>query len=456
LFYIAKKTRKITESIILKILDSTNPKNQHYNIIFDMNTLVLDNFKKFRKHIQIQDVNELYPYVKQLYAEQLFDNVLKVCKLGIRYCNKLNLNKKTWFELMAQCNEKLAMNFGNSIMTPIYLVEARKYYQLSGNKLKEQEVNNNYEIASDNMNFQEQEFDFNIQPMIDSGKQIITIFKDKSIEEILIYLATSDLLLPIFEKVKEAANEMFEKDITHFICSGPIIFDSHNNITKKINSDEEHINYLYFENYRITLDISMMRLNYIILELIKSQKLSYNSLLSFFRKNSWFGSKLNKNTSLKEKISYSWLQLLGEPLREYFNQLIPYLDSNHKYKPSFILCIDSLTIKIEGIIRDLFTLNNIPTTKVEEDKNGLNITKEKDINILLHEARATEIFNKNDIAFFKFVLTENLGLNLRNKIAHSLIYPQEYSIQIINILFMIILKLSKYQITYNSDDTEKQ
>lgn len=454
MFYIAKNTKKVTETILFKILDTINLNNQNINIILNINNLIIDNFKIFRNHFNSQHITNLYDYTNKLYQDQKYDRILDLCELGIRYCNKLHFNKKIWFELMAQCNEKLAMNYENSVMAPIYLVEARKYYQLVGNKLKEDEVNKIYERASDNMNFQELAFDLNIKPMIDSGKKIVNIIKHKSIDEILIFLAMSDYLLPIVEHVKKDAKEMFEKDINHIICSGPVVYDSHKNISKKINSDEEYINYMYFESYRINLDITMIRLNYIILELIKSQKLSYYSLISFLRKNSWFGTELNKNISLKEKISYNWLQLLGEPLREYFNQLTLYSDFNQKYQPSFILCIDSLTIKIEGLLRDLFTLNNIPTTKIETDKNGLNITKEKDINVLLHEEFVTEIFNSNEIALFKFVLTENLGLNLRNKIAHSLIYPQEYSIQIMNILFMLILKLSKYEICFDSDNKE--
>ena len=69
---------------------------------------------------------------------------------------------------------------------------------------------------------------------------------------------------------------------------------------------------------------------------------------------------------------------------------------------------------------------------------------EKDIHGLLNEESLSNLFDEDDILFFKFLLVEKAGYNLRHKIAHSLLPYKEYSIEYLHLLFMSILKLGKY------------
>ena len=121
---------------------------------------------------------------------------------------------------------------------------------------------------------------------------------------------------------------------------------------------------------------------------------------------------------------------------------------NHNKNPMdqasevFILPIESLTLKFEGLIRHLVK------------KHGYNIYfrppdsldyREKDLNLLLNDATLEKFMDSDDIAFLKFVLTEKDGYNLRNKIAHALMSSNEYSPTYMHLLLLALLRISKYK-----------
>ena len=53
-------------------------------------------------------------------------------------------------------------------------------------------------------------------------------------------------------------------------------------------------------------------------------------------------------------------------------------------------------------------------------------------------------FVKDHLTMFKYVMSEKIGWNLRNEVAHSLLQIEDYSLDKVVVLFCLILKLSKY------------
>ena len=142
----------------------------------------------------------------------------------------------------------------------------------------------------------------------------------------------------------------------------------------------------------------------------------------------------------------NWLSLLAPSLFDYFTQM-DYWRISGNY-PSLVLCIDSLVLKIEGLLRDMFFFKGIATfTSKADKKHGKRITYEKELNALLNEKRISELFDPDDLLLFKFVLIEKTGYNLRHKIAHSLMLNAEYQVHYMHLLILILLKLGSYSLT---------
>lgn len=111
----------------------------------------------------------------------------------------------------------------------------------------------------------------------------------------------------------------------------------------------------------------------------------------------------------------------------------------------FTLSIDSLCPKIERILREMLHSVNASILKID----AKSATPKKESMILLDQLLdAVELNNfmtKEDINFFKYVLTKN-GLNIRNDSAHGLYNPTFYKSELglISgfIIFVVILRLA--------------
>ena len=73
---------------------------------------------------------------------------------------------------------------------------------------------------------------------------------------------------------------------------------------------------------------------------------------------------------------------------------------------------------------------------------------EKDITALLHEQSIMDFIGDDNLLFFKFLLIEKAGYNLRHRTAHSLMILNEYTIDLANLLFIAVLKLAQYDLTF--------
>ena len=136
------------------------------------------------------------------------------------------------------------------------------------------------------------------------------------------------------------------------------------------------------------------------------------SFLTSFSK-SWIS--IPKSIPSGEVIETCWIDFIYPSLKEYFNQIEMTL-LNPGYKPNFMLCIDSLSIKIEGMLRDIMKLKEEPTIKQVRDEHGRLVDREKDINDLLHEETIKEMIGEDDLLFLQFVFIEKAGLNFYGSI----------------------------------------
>jgi hypothetical protein len=96
------------------------------------------------------------------------------------------------------------------------------------------------------------------------------------------------------------------------------------------------------------------------------------------------------------------------------------------------------------MLRDICGFSGVTTYKFKTDKKGRTISQEKDIHELLYEEEVTKLIDKDDLLFFKFLLVEKAGYNLRHNVAHSLMTFYEYNIHFMNLLIMAVLKFGKY------------
>ena len=449
-YYINKSisvSKRITLSnvIIDAIKSYSNDSSSFFAIRASLLEIIIKYFKEFNNHIRKDVIEYLYEFGNLLIDKKRLHNAITIFEQGKKISLKSKFDEINWDERIAQTYELLIVEMGDAFPSIDFCRNAIEHYKLAKNVSKKTEMEKKYEEISSNLKFNAHEFKMNIKPVVDYAKALTKEALKLSTSDLLDVLTFDKELLPKYSEISLMTDKTM-KDSIHHLLANTVVFDSRGNEVMKVDTDEEKRNYEMINNYGIALSLKEVVFNMIILESIKTGKLTYESFYYYFIQRSWIGTQLEINIGTGGKLQYSWLKQVCEPINFYINQMSAYYSSNRKAIPSVILCIDSLTIKIEGLLRDILTLNNIPTVYHTTDNSGRKISREKEINVLIREPQLQSIFDDDELLLFKYVLIEQNGINLRNKVCHALIYEQEYQYTLMNLLIIIVLRLGKYVI----------
>jgi hypothetical protein len=108
---------------------------------------------------------------------------------------------------------------------------------------------------------------------------------------------------------------------------------------------------------------------------------------------------------------------------------------------SYILSIDSLVLKFEGLIREFSRLIGAQTIEIREDETEARISFEK----LLDNEKFKAVLPEDDVALLKFLFLSDY-FDLRNNIAHCFYRPKNYSSAIMLLLIAALLKLGNFEL----------
>jgi len=235
------------------------------------------------------------------------------------------------------------------------------------------------------------------------------------------------------------------------------IMDKFGNTVDVFYSDEEKEKYNFWNIYTFNFQIGTQTMHRFFIEAYKAGKLSYASVISFLE-NTWFNDVIVRNYH-GQTVDVKPIDTLRPGLKRLFEELDRFFADN-TYQCDFVTVTDSLTLKVEGLLRYFSEKIGIATFKTRQ-KGSDKLVMEKLLDDLLADiAHKPPLkpdqktnFDEEDRILIKYVLAEKAGLNLRNAVAHSLMDIFEYSFEHVVVLFCIILKLSKYKFIETKGDT---
>lgn len=432
--------------------------------IDDMKELSINTVKTSHMNILIKHAVEfLIKGIKnKKFNKSVLRGFIKICKMNIQKADNdianaeffINLGRQIsrvtngntfqWDLLQAKAcenemkrNEKLQ---NHNILASSWCKDAIKYYKLAKNKVKTDKLFKKYNELCKNLEFGTIESPpYNLQDDIAKMKNRIDNSNSIDVLRMLIH----EFVQPYQNNKKLAENNLKKFSLTSFI---PTTYtDIYGQVIGYASTDEENFKYELWKVYDIGLQMCSPLLFEYISYAIKTNKLNVNIILSYLN-TTWFGTVLKKQLSGEYALSYQWLEHIAEPIISYFDKIQKYLLDNN-FKLSFINEVDSLTLKIEGIIRDLAEFAQIESFSVRKfvnNKNGKLISNWKTLNDLLWDNNIFKIISKNDTWFMRYFLTDYSGL--RNDIAHCLLlspYQEQYRYGF-QWLLIILLRLSLY------------
>ncbi|MBL4710430.1 MAG: DUF4209 domain-containing protein [Flavobacteriales bacterium] len=376
------------------------------------------------------------------HKEAILLSGLEISKKGVDSSVKIN-------EAIALNYEELAenrMDDASRIIPVKYFGKALMYYEDANNQVKIEEIA--LKIANlrneQSLSYMQHRYDD------DNSKALMNYLREKAKkvlelnpEEIFTYLANGDdrEIFPDAEWVEESAKK--NKNESFLDTIPPSYIDINNNQSQGSDSDEDIHLRKVFENYGWYIGFSVNPFLYFLFTGgVENGKLSFRSFIEFVRDRSWLAQFFNERHGGGEDSPHSWLSLIAPSIQEFFIQFESHV-YEPKYNPGYILAIDSLAMKFEGILRTFAQFLNVKTVKYDRKIKG---TREMFIEELLLDDKVQNHFNESDRLLFKYILLRN-GMNIRNNIAHSFYRYSDYDLSKFLLIFLAVLRLGRYKIT---------
>ena len=449
---ISNSYKNIVKTEFLGLIKYDNAKDKQKNRLrISLINFILTHNKEFSE-LEFIEFRTICDFSGQeLYNLKIFHFAISFYELGLKIERKIGKNIAYWINKIGECYESqmnVSLNNNNHLAALSFCSDAIHQYHLISNTEKIEELNTIFNEIKNKQEFTKFSQSIDLKETVYEYKKIVAEIIQHLGEEIIGFLASNDeFLIPNSKSIKEFSSKL---DTEHPLSSlfPTTLIDANNNPVKHLTKKEDIARYHFLEQYKLFLESSnRIFIKILLFEGIKQEKIKFNDFKNFFIKNSWLGKPLPIKLINNEIVEYSWLDLLFPSFYEYYKQveLNIFFPS---YNPSFILSIDSLILKIEGLIRDFFRINKIITTIQNQDGSF----QEKDINQLLHDPKILEFFTEDEVEFFKFILIEKGGYNLRHDIAHSLAKPWNYSWDFMNYVILIILRIGQYQIHINEEE----
>ncbi len=440
--YIAQKINykidKCKQGFLDLLFDDKYPIEEKEGFFIMLIHPILDLKKIFDKN-DLEKIEDLcFDISKKLFEEKKYHPSIYRCKDGLKISVRTGANKHNWNLLIAQNYEEMG-KVRNDLYKSTCFEKSAYFYGIVKNKEKQNELKKLYKEATKNIKLSSIQREFKID--FDKINEFSDEVSKQDIPELIMRL-THQFVVPYEELEKIIKFDKYGADLEKIGIA--ITIDNRGHTAQIHCSDEEKHRRRLLHILNISNQETM---NVIFQSLIKSivkGKLSIEIIMAYFSSTAWFGKNMDRKV-LSEEFSTNWLNLIYPSISQFFYQF-EMLINYPIYEPNWVLFIDSLTLKFEGLVRDYCELLGIVTHKTVRHKNG-DITKEKDINDFLIEPKFVEKVGKTDAIFLQYLFIEKAGLNLRNKIAHSLIVHQNsYNIFYAQLLFIALLKVARFEI----------
>lgn len=260
-----------------------------------------------------------------------------------------------------------------------------------------------------------------------------TIVNGSDISVILDLCLGKRLLSISNDIIEKAAKEDIEK---YYHLKWFIPVQSDINVNQRKEDVFNHQKFCYYHNH---INHNQMKFFYDVIEgAIINKKLSYAKLSKFLRKFTFLGINLPCERGNDVELTFNWFDQIDFALKSFFQQFTRYMA---KKETDWRIVIDILSLRFEGMLRDIISLSGGVTTGIDSEGNTAEISLEK----LIYSPTFSEIFDEDDKNLFLYTFTKAWH-NIRNNVAHSFYKKQDYDIGKAILVFLSVLRLTKFSL----------
>jgi len=364
--------------------------------------------------------------------------------------------RRRWDTRIAEAYERLmaeATASGNMACVDFCQDALLKYRQI-GNMRKVAELEAKLAEMKRSVRMGKVEHQFDRTEILKKAREIAEAVTSGVPERVVVTLAADKGILPQYDQVRKTSIELAKEFVLTHIMPTHIV-DANGNTSQHFSDPEEKEYFGILQQYQHELALVRLPIIHeIFMRAIRSGKLNADVLLGFVRAHSWLGRTLSKRSPDGQVTQYTWVSLIAPAINDFFREVEVCMAQGTR-QPNLILTIDSLTLKMEGMVRDICRVRGVTEFAVGRDRKGRKTSREKDIHALLYEEAMSDLFDPDDLLLFRFLLVEKAGYNLRHRVAHSLLTPSEYSLDKVYLLVIALLRLGKYDFAPKEESDTK-
>jgi hypothetical protein len=354
--------------------------------------------------------------------------------LQILLSNKLKASPVPFYEKLAEHFLAEGEKRKDFIAHDFYL-KAISSFQKAGNKKKVEEVSVLLEKAKRTLNFKKISTEHTSDTLNEFWSSMIAnldrVLETGESEILYSHLIHANFLLPNADSLDNNMESDFAKMMR------VMTFDINKNVDHNgVGGVNSYL--LYIQNFTLRL------VWYLFSNGIKAGMVSYDSLIDYLRRRSWYGQDFTFVDGDGEKQGFDWIQMISPSLLSFFKQSEIDMTLKKNSEEGYILAVDSLSIKFEGLLRELCRAIGAQTIEFKNDGTEERISFDK----LLNNEKIQALIPANDIAFLKFLFTD-VGMNLRNNVAHCFYPARKYSAGIMFLLIVALLRVGNYSLAVN-------
>lgn len=368
---------------------------------------------------------------------QLFE---KYVDLLVLLSQKLKLSPVPFYEKLGEHFLSEGNKRDDFIAHDLYLRSVQNF-QKAGNKPKVEEVSVLVEKAKRTLNFKKVTNEYSSetlnriwQDMISRMDKILALDDSDAIYDYLIHG-------PGFLPSAKSLDENIQSEISKIMRI--MTFDINKNVDQK-GVGGINLYLIYIQNFTLKLTWYMFSNG------IKAGTFTFDSLVDYLKRRSWYGGDFTFIDGDGERQGFDWIQLISPSLFSFFKQSELDMAQGKNSDEGYILAVDSLSLKFEGLLREFCRTIGAQTIEFKADGTQERISFDK----LLSNEKIEAIIPPDDIAFLKWLFTDE-GFNLRNNVAHCFYPARKYSAGIMFLLIMALLRLGNYEFNVKGESSNK-
>jgi hypothetical protein len=411
---------------------------------FFLRHAVLDTMLKATKYFKPSVFANTLPLFEFELSSEKTDYHLMVnyyLRTALKIAQKINDNVRKWHNHIGDCYQQLAdaeVKEDRFWIKLDYYARAIHAYTNGADQQKKDRVEQLYFELKPKVRLNNVRLHFNsdqigeLKEMYSGMEANAKSILEESSESVYAFIMSGKGIFPTAKRLQDQEKDN-EYDFLDIVSR--IDFDNNKNIAGKKRSEGKS----FIDPYHMEIQgISSPFLEYIFFGGITSGKLTYENFITFLKKHTWIGKPYTRIDLGGDEFVVDWIKLVAPAIVEYFIQTLGSIESK-SYKPDYTLCIDSLVLKLEGLLRNFCEQSNLPTNV--SSRVGI---QEANINQILEIEGLKTYFNEDDFLLFKYLLINDAGLNLRNNIAHCFYSQSDYTRTKMHLLLAALLRIAKF------------